>query len=86
MSKGQGVPIRRELRAPAKPQKVAAEPYRYTVDGERVTLDEIVARCSAIKPQTVKRRVEMQGMRTWSDLQRAVVAGYRSSQKRRGAI
>lgn len=37
------------------------------------------------REQKAKMRAEL-GMRTWCDLQRVVVAGYRSPQKRRGAI
>ena len=41
--------------------------YRYTVDGERVTLDEIVARCPLVSRQTVSDRVR-RGQRTWAEL------------------
>ena len=30
-------------------------PYRYTVDGEKVTLDDIVARCPLVSRQTLLR-------------------------------
>ena len=42
-------------------------PYRYTVDGERVTLDEIAARCPLVSRQTVSDRVR-RGQRTWAEL------------------
>ena len=41
--------------------------YRYTVDGEKVTLDEIVARCPLVSRQTVSDRVR-RGHRTWAEL------------------
>lgn len=69
MSKGPAGPTtRRELRMPPKPAKVS-EPYRYTVDGEKVTLDEIKARCPDVAAKVVQRRVSY-GIRTWRDLQR----------------
>ena len=42
-------------------------PYRYTVDGEKVTLDEIVSRCPLVSRQTVSNRVRL-GWRTWAEL------------------
>lgn len=41
--------------------------YQYTVDGEKVTLDEIVSRCPLVSRQTVSNRVRL-GWRTWADL------------------
>lgn len=41
--------------------------YRYTVDGEKVTLDEIAARCPLVSRQTVSDRVR-RGQRTWAEL------------------
>lgn len=40
---------------------------RYTVDGEKVTLDEIVARCPLVSRATVSNHVRL-GWRTWADL------------------
>ena len=41
--------------------------YKYTVDGEKVTLDEIVARCPLVSRATVSNRVRL-GWRTWAEL------------------
>lgn len=41
--------------------------YQYTVDGEKVTLDEIVARCPLISLATVSNRIRL-GWRTWAEL------------------
>lgn len=41
--------------------------YRYTVDGEKVTLDEIVSRCPLVSRATVSNRVRL-GWRTWAEL------------------
>jgi len=41
--------------------------FRYTVDGEKVTLDEIVARCPLVSRATVSNRVRL-GWRTWAEL------------------
>ncbi len=41
--------------------------YRHTVDGDKVTLDEIVARCPLVSRQTVSDRVR-RGQRTWAEL------------------
>ena len=41
--------------------------YRYTVDGEKVTLDEIAARCPLVSRATVSNRVRL-GWRTWAEL------------------
>lgn len=42
-------------------------PFRYTVDGDLVTLDEIVARCPLVSRSTISNRVRL-GWRTWADL------------------
>ncbi len=41
--------------------------FRYTVDGEKVTLDEIAARCPLVSRATVSNRVRL-GWRTWAEL------------------
>jgi len=41
--------------------------YRYTVDGEKVTLDEIVTRCPLVSRAAVSNRVRL-GWRTWAEL------------------
>jgi len=41
--------------------------FRYTVDGEKVTLDEIVARCPLVSRSTISNRVRL-GWRTWAEL------------------
>ena len=41
--------------------------YQYTVDGDKVTLDEIVARCPLVSRATVSNRVRL-GWRTWAEL------------------
>ena len=41
--------------------------YRHTVDGDKVTLDEIVARCPLVSRATVSNRVRL-GWRTWAEL------------------
>lgn len=43
--------------------------YQYTVDGEKVTLDEIVARCPLVSRATVSNRIRT-GWRTWAELSR----------------
>lgn len=56
--------------------------YRYTVDGEKVTLDEIVARCPLVSRSLVSNRIRL-GWRTWAELSKKpdVV----QSNRRRGA-
>ncbi len=44
--------------------------YQYTVDGEKVTLDEIVSRCPLVSRATIGNRVRA-GWRTWAELMRA---------------
>ena len=44
--------------------------YKYTVDGEKVTLDEIAARCLLVSRATISNRVRT-GWRTWAELMRA---------------
>lgn len=56
--------------------------YRYTVDGEKVTLDEIVTRCPLVSRQTVSDRVR-RGQRTWAELMRKPDAV--QSARRKGA-
>lgn len=56
--------------------------YRYTVDGERVTLDEIVARCPLVSRSTIGNRVRL-GWRTWAELQKKPDAV--QSARRKGA-
>mgnify|MGYP000567799484 FL=1 len=56
--------------------------YRYTVDGEKVTLDEIVTRCPLVSRQTVSDRVR-RGLRTWAELQKKPDAV--QSARRKGA-
>jgi len=41
--------------------------YQYTVDGDKVTLDEIVSRCPLVSRATVSNRVRL-GWRTWAEL------------------
>lgn len=41
--------------------------YKYTIEGEKLTLDEVRARIPEIKPETVKKRIEA-GHRTWEAL------------------
>ncbi len=41
--------------------------YKYTVDGDKVTLDEIAARCPLVSRSTVSNRVRL-GWRTWAEL------------------
>jgi len=41
--------------------------YKYTVDGDKVTLDEIAARCPLVSRATVSNRVRL-GWRTWAEL------------------
>ena len=41
--------------------------YQYTVDGDKVTIDEIVARCPLVSRATVSNRVRL-GWRTWAEL------------------
>jgi len=43
---------------------VKAAGYRYTIEGELLTIAEIVARVPGIKPDTVRDRVD-RGARTW---------------------
>lgn len=43
--------------------------YKYTVDGEKVTLDEIAARCPLVSRATVSNRIRL-GWRTWAELMR----------------
>jgi len=38
--------------------------YRYTIDGEKLTLTEIIARCPAVDPKVTQKRVECYGWRT----------------------
>lgn len=37
--------------------------YRYTIDGEKLTLAEIIARCPSVDPRITQRRVERYGWR-----------------------
>lgn len=58
--------------------------YRYTVDGEKVTIDEIVARCPLVSRSTISNRVRT-GWRTWAELMRkpdAVQSARRKGAKR----
>lgn len=57
-------------------------PCRYTVDGELVTLDEIVARCPLVSRATVSNRVRL-GWRTWAELSKKPDAV--QSARRKGA-
>ena len=43
--------------------------YRYTIDGEKLTLAEIIARCPAVDPKVTQRRVERYGWRSMAALQ-----------------
>ncbi len=43
--------------------------YKYTVDGEKVTLDEIAARCPLVSRSLVSNRIRL-GWRTWAELMR----------------
>ena len=43
--------------------------YRYTIDGEKLTLSEIIARCPAVDPKVTQKRVERYGWRTMAALQ-----------------
>ena len=43
--------------------------YRYTIDGEKLTLAEIIARCHAVDPKVTQKRVECYGWRTMAALQ-----------------
>jgi len=56
--------------------------FKYTVDGEKVTLDEIVARCPLVSRATVSNRVRL-GWRTWAELMRKPDAV--QSARRKGA-
>ena len=38
--------------------------YRYTIDGEKLTLTEIIARCPGVDPKVTQKRVERYGWRT----------------------
>ena len=75
----QSVPMRRELRTPKPPKKAAHVEFRYSIEGERLTLAEIVERCPSVKPQTVKRRVTEYGLRTWADLRRGGSAAMKAN-------
>ena len=44
--------------------------FKYTVDGEKVTLDEIAARCPLVSRSLVSNRIRL-GWRTWAELMRA---------------
>lgn len=44
--------------------------YQYTIEGEKLTLAEIVARIPNVCSYAVRRRVAHYGLRTWSDLRR----------------
>lgn len=48
--------------------------YRYTVDGDKVTMAEIYARCPQIQQQLVRRRIAG-GVRTWAGLGATPVRG-----------
>ena len=41
--------------------------YQYTVDGDKVTIDEIAARCPLVSRSTISNRVRT-GWRTWAEL------------------
>lgn len=56
--------------------------FRYTVDGEKVTLDEIAARCPLVSRATVSNRVRL-GWRTWAELSKKPDAV--QSARRKGA-
>lgn len=47
---------------------VFSKTFKYTVDGEKVTIDEIYARCPNVSKATLYNRVRL-GWRTWKELQ-----------------
>lgn len=51
-----------------------AHPYKYTVDGEKVTMHEIVKRLPGVIPQTVRKRINA-GLRTWAELGATPIQG-----------
>jgi hypothetical protein len=52
--------------------------YRYTVDGEKVTMAEIKDRCPDVDRKVIQRRVSL-GYRSWEKLQRVPVKGRRAT-------
>jgi hypothetical protein len=55
--------------------------YRYTIEGEKLTLDEIRARLPHIRPATVRTRISA-GLRTWGALAMSPAEGARVARKR----
>ena len=51
----------------ANEDRSMSKDYQYTVDGEKVTLDEIVSRCPLVSRSTISNRVRT-GWRTWAEL------------------
>lgn len=43
--------------------------FKYTVDGEKVTFDEICERCPKINRAVLNNRIRL-GWRTWAELQK----------------
>lgn len=60
---------------------MSADPYKYTVDGEKVTLDEIVARLPHMKRPTVRKRIN-NGHRTWAALGADTIIAAKDQRKR----
>ena len=57
--------------------------YRYTVDGEKLTLSEIIARCHGVDPKVTQKRVERYGWRTMAALQAKPVRVMGNATRRR---
>jgi hypothetical protein len=69
---------------------VAVDTWQYTIEGEKLTMGEIVARVLAehprLKADTIRKRV-VAGVRTWRLLGQSAAAGAEARrQKIRGAL